>query len=114
MFVLALVSGALLALVLGSAALGVARRDPKAMDLLSTIRAEPLSGVVVLVDVAAASGVIAGLAWAPIGVLAGLGTIVYMGVAVVMHLRAGDRNLTAALVVIALASAYVLGRGASG
>ncbi len=113
MFLLAAASGLLLAFVLASAAVGVVRRDEQAMGLLSTIRAESLSGIVVFVDVAGALGVMAGLAWAPLGVVAGVLTISYMCIGIAMHLRVGDRNLAPALVVIALASLYVLGRAAS-
>jgi DoxX-like family len=56
---------------------------------------------------AAAGGLVAGVAWSPIGVAASAGLIVYFALAVVAHLRADDREHVATptvMFVLAVAS----------
>jgi len=59
---------------------------------------------------AAAAGLVAGLAWAPIGLAAGAGLVVYFLVAIGSHIRAGDaRNVPVpvAMELLAVASLVV-------
>jgi xanthine/uracil/vitamin C permease (AzgA family) len=59
---------------------------------------------------AGAAGLVAGLAWPPIGIAAGIGLVAYFALAVAAHVRAGDlRNLPVplALELLAVASLVV-------
>lgn len=61
-----------------------------------------------------AAGLLAGLAWAPLGVLAGIGAVGYFIVAIGSHLRHGDlRNLPAPVVLAVLAVAALVLRVAT-
>jgi uncharacterized membrane protein len=58
---------------------------------------------------AGAAGLIAGLAWRPVGLAASLGLVVYFLLAIAAHIRAGDaRNLTAPVVMELLAVASLV------
>jgi hypothetical protein len=58
---------------------------------------------------AAAAGLIIGLAWAPIGVAAGAGLIVYFIVAITAHIRAHDeKHLPTPLMMEAIAIAALI------
>ena len=63
---------------------------------------------------AAAAGLIAGLVWAPLGVAAASGLVVYFVAAIGFHTRAGDtKNLPTPLVMALLAAAALALRVAS-
>jgi hypothetical protein len=56
-----------------------------------------------LILIAGAAGLILGLFWAPIGVAAAIGVIVYFSTAVAFHIRADDaRNLPTPLTLLVL------------
>jgi xanthine/uracil/vitamin C permease (AzgA family) len=58
---------------------------------------------------AGAAGLIAGLFWAPIGIAAGIGLVVYFLLAVAAHIRAGDsRNLPVPVAIELLAIASLI------
>jgi hypothetical protein len=58
---------------------------------------------------AGAAGLIAGLAWRPVGVAAGIGLVVYFLLAIASHVRADDaRNLPAPVVMELLAVASLV------
>lgn len=57
---------------------------------------------------AGASGLILGLVWAPIGVAAAVGLVIYFLVAVAFHIRAGDAQHLPTPLVIALLAAAAL------
>lgn len=61
-----------------------------------------------LILVAGAAGLLAGLAWAPLGVAAASCLVVYFVVAVAFHIRAGDTRNMATPLVIALLAALTL------
>lgn len=98
----------LLALLLLAAAGGVARRTTDAMQLLDRIGASRLAPVVIVADLAGAVGLLVGLVIEPIGIAAAAGVLAYLLVAVGFHLRAGDRNLTAAAIGTTLAVATLV------
>jgi hypothetical protein len=59
--------------------------------------------------IAGAAGLLAGLAWHPIGVAAGIGLVVYFLLAIAAHVRANDaRNLLAPVVMELLAVASLV------
>jgi hypothetical protein len=58
---------------------------------------------------AGAAGLILGLLWAPIGVAAAIGVVLYFSLAVVAHIRADDaRNLPTPLTFLALGTAALV------
>jgi DoxX-like protein len=58
---------------------------------------------------AGAAGLLAGLAWHPIGVAAGIGLVVYFLLAIAAHIRAGDaRNLPVPVAIELLAVASLI------
>jgi hypothetical protein len=72
--------------------------------------------VIGLLELAAAVGVLAGLAWRPLGVAAALGLVILLLGACVAHLRARTSvaELVPALILGAVAAAYVIAAGALG
>ncbi len=61
-----------------------------------------------IVLIAGAGGLVAGLAWAPIGIAAAIGTIGYFLGAVAFHIRSGDaRNLPTPIAMTVLAIAVL-------
>jgi hypothetical protein len=58
---------------------------------------------------AGAVGLIAGLLWAPVGVVAAAGLVCYFGLAIAAHIRADDaKNLPTPIVMLALAIAALV------
>ena len=60
-------------------------------------------------EFAAAAGVLAGLVWRPVGLLAGVCLAVLLGAAILTHLRSGDggRELLPALLILTLDTLYL-------
>lgn len=92
----------LVASVLASSAMNVARNEQWTQTLLERVGATGLRPILVTASMAGAIGLIAGLWWPTVGLLAGAGTVLYMGGALGAHLRVGDRNLAPPLVILAL------------
>ena len=68
-------------------------------------RIDLLAGILI----AGAAGLLAGLAWDPIGIAAGIGLVVYFLLAIVAHVRAGDaRNLPVPVAIELLAVASLI------
>ena len=61
-----------------------------------------------IILLAGAAGVIAGLFWAPIGVAAGIGLVVYFLLAIAAHIRADDEEHIAPPLVLEVAAAGAL------
>ena len=63
-----------------------------------------------MAELAAAAGLVAGLAWRPIGVLAAVGLAVLLGGAILTHMRSGDsaRRLLPALLMLAIDALYLV------
>jgi hypothetical protein len=61
-------------------------------------------------EFAAAAGVLAGLVWRPIGLLAGLCLAALLGGAILTHMRSGDggRELAPALLILAIDALYLV------
>jgi DoxX-like family len=62
-----------------------------------------------LAELATAIGVLGGLLWRPIGLVAGIGLAVLLLGAILTHVRSGDgaRELTPALLILALDAVYL-------
>lgn len=56
--------------------------------------------VIGALELAGVGGLVAGLAWPPIGIAAATGLVAMMGGAVVCHVRAGDRAVDAAPAIV--------------
>jgi hypothetical protein len=65
---------------------------------------EPWLNPLAVLLLAAAAGLLVGLAWAPLGITAAGGLVAYFVIAVAFHLRAGDqRHLPTPVLMLALA-----------
>ncbi|BCJ50540.1 hypothetical protein Asp14428_20150 [Actinoplanes sp. NBRC 14428] len=107
MFIAYVVVAVLLSLVLLMSARADITRDPKIIETLKALGVRdswflPLG----LVKIAGALGLLAGIAYRPLGIAAAVGVVLYFVGAVVTHLRAGDRKgvgTPAAIMVVAVA-----------
>jgi DoxX-like protein len=96
MFIASAIVSLLLAAVLAFAAVRKLSHRPEVVEIYTRAgvpeeRLNPLA----LILLAGAVGLVAGLAWAPIGIAAAIGVIAYFALALAAHIRANDlRNLT--------------------
>lgn len=101
----------LAALVVVSATIKLARREPYVQGYLRVGVPEERLNLLAAVLLAGAAGLALGLAWPPIGVAAAAGLVLYFAAAIAAHLRADDAAslpTPAAMEAIAVA-ALVLG-----
>jgi hypothetical protein len=109
-----IVSAALAALL---AAAAVRKLTPRPAVVRSYLRAgvsEERLNLLAAVLLAAAAGLLLGLAWAPIGIAAAAGVVVYFIAAVASHVRAGDaEHLPTPLAFEAIALAALVLRSAT-
>ena len=113
MYIAYIVIAALLALALVASATLKLRRDPRAVGSIHETVGVPLRWFPYLAacEIAGAVGLLIGIAWAPIGILAAAAIVAYMIGAVIGHLRVGDtKNLTSPLIPMILAAAALLTR----
>lgn len=80
----------LAALVVVSATIKLARREPYVQGYLRVGVPEERLNLLAAVLLAAAAGLALGLAWPPIGVAAAAGLVLYFAAAIAAHLRADD------------------------
>jgi hypothetical protein len=75
-----------------ASAIGKVRRDPYQVQVIHEIVGVPLCYFRVLAacEAAGAVGVFLGILWPPLGLVAGIGLVIYFVGAVVAHLRVGD------------------------
>ena len=109
MHIAAVVLSLLLAVAtLGSGVMKLVR-NPKIFASMEAVHVTPTQMIVLgLLEVAAAAGLVIGLWWAPLAIAAAIGAVVYFAGAVVAHLRAHDRDLQGAAVLLALAVATLV------
>jgi hypothetical protein len=99
----ALVSLVLAALMAYSAARKLSHREKFIQGYLRVGVPEDKLNYLALVLLAGAAGLILGLFWAPIGIAAAIGTILYFSLAVGSHIRADDaENLPTPLTLLVL------------
>lgn len=114
MFIATCVVAAVLSALFIVSAVGKLRRDPSQMATMSKVGfPEDKLWLLASAEAAAAAGLIAGLFWWPIGAAAAVGAIAYFVGAVIAHLRVGDRNISAPLIIMLLAIAALVLRIAS-
>ncbi|WP_426976455.1 DoxX family protein [Pseudarthrobacter sp. O4] len=108
MFITAIILSVLFAAVLVFSAVGKIRKDPQQMAVLGVVQATTAAPLLAALEIAAAAGLLAGLAWWPIGIAAGIGALLYFAGAIVAHLRVGDRAVSASAVLLGVSVAVVL------
>lgn len=106
MFVAAAIVSVLLALALVGSAAGKLSKNPQQIESITKV-GFPADRIPLLAaaEIAGAVGLVAGLFWWPVGVAAAVGVVAYFVGAVVMHLRAGDKAIAPAAVLLVVAAA---------
>lgn len=85
------------------------RRAPALMTSMAAVNVpEATVPRLGLLEVAATLGLLLGLFWAPIGVAAAIGAVLYFIGAVVAHIRVGDKAVAPAAVLLLLAIAALV------
>lgn len=103
MFVATVVVSVLVSAVLGLSAANMVRRDAATVQLLERVGAVRLLPLLATVAAAGALGLLVGLGLEVLGILAGVGVVLFMVGALIAHLRAGDPNVAPPLVIGGLA-----------
>ncbi len=84
-------------------------RNPRIVASMENVHVTvPQMTVLGLLEVAATVGLVVGLWWTPLAIAAAIGAVVYFAGAVVAHLRAHDRDVQAAVVLLALSVATLV------
>lgn len=107
------IAAVVLSLVLALAMLGSGVmkliRNPRIVASMENVHVTPPQMIVLgLLEVAATVGLVVGLWWTPLAIAAAIGAVVYFAGAVIAHLRAHDRDLQGAGVLLALAVATLV------
>ena len=103
----------LTALILAFSAILKLRHDPKVVRIVHDEVGVPLKYLPYLAacELAAAAGLLAGIAWPLLGIAAATGAIVYFVGAIVGHLRVGDtKGIGPAAMILAMAAAALVSR----
>jgi hypothetical protein len=109
MFVVSAVVSTLLAAALAYAAVRKLSHRPEVVRSYSRVGVpEDRLDHLAVILLAGAAGLLVGLAWAPIGIAAAIGVIVYFLLAVAAHVRADDLQNVATPVVIELVAVAAL------
>ncbi|MFC9788267.1 DoxX family protein [Rhodococcus sp. NPDC127528] len=111
MFIAAAIVSVLLALVLAFSAVGKLTRNPQQVESMTNV-GFPVDRMwlLALAELAGAVGLIVGLFWWPIGLAAAIGVVAYFLGAILMHLRANDKTIAPAgvLMLVAIAVAVLV------
>ncbi|GAA4490179.1 hypothetical protein GCM10023094_52990 [Rhodococcus olei] len=111
MFIAAAIVSVLLALVLVFSAVGKLTKNPQQVESMTSV-GFPVDKMwlLALAELAGAVGLIAGLFWWPIGLAAAIGVVAYFLGAVLMHLRANDKTIAPAgvLMLVAVVAAILV------
>jgi uncharacterized membrane protein YphA (DoxX/SURF4 family) len=109
MFIAAAIVSSLLAVTLIASARGKLVRDPQVMKIMTTVGVpEDKLWLLATAEVAGAAGIVAGLFWWPIGVVAAAGVVIYFVGAVSGHIRVKDWKLAPAVVMLLVAAAVLV------
>ena len=97
MFVAYAVISVLTAALLVLSAKGKLRREPRSVRVIHEVVGMPLWSLrwLAACELAGAVGLLAGIAWAPLGIAAAAGLVLYFVGAVLGHVRVGDFKGTA-------------------
>ncbi|HEV2529097.1 MAG TPA: DoxX family protein [Thermomicrobiales bacterium] len=94
MFVATVIVSLFLAGALTISAIGKLTRMPQVVENLAKAGVQPdRFPPLAAIEIAAAAGLVIGLWWAPLGIAAAIGVVLYFVGAVVAHLRQGDRGI---------------------
>ncbi|MEV6302917.1 DoxX family protein [Actinoplanes sp. NPDC051861] len=107
MFIATLILSVLFAALLVVSAAGKLRGEASQVATLERVGARKLAPVLALLELAGAAGLVAGLAWWPIGIAAGTGIALYFLGAIGAHLRVKDTAVTPAAVLLVVSLAAV-------
>lgn len=107
------IAAVVLSLVLALAMLGSGVmkliRNPRIVASMENVHVTvPQMTVLGLLEVAATVGLVVGLWWTPLAIAAATGAVIYFAGAVVAHLRARDRDVQGAVVLLVLAVATLV------
>lgn len=109
MQIAAVVLSLLLALAMAGSGVMKLLRAPQMIENMRAVHVTvPQMTVLGVLEVAATVGLVIGLFWWPLGVAAAIGAVLYFAGAVVAHLRASERNLVPAAVLLLLAVATLV------
>lgn len=108
MFIAASILSVLFSALLVFSAAGKIRKDPHQMVVLELVKATKAAPLLATLELAAAAGLLVGLAWWPIGIAAGTGAVLYFAGAILAHLRVGDRAVTGSAVLLGVSVATVV------
>jgi uncharacterized membrane protein YphA (DoxX/SURF4 family) len=109
MFIAAVVFSVLLSVVLSGSAFAKLNKDPKVVEsIVGTVGVpEGRLWMLAALELAGAAGLLIGLFWAPLGIAAAIGVVLYFVGAVIGHARVGDTapaviGVPAGILVVAL------------
>jgi hypothetical protein len=108
MIIAASILSILFSAVLVFSAVGKIRKNPHQMAVLELVKATKAAPLLATLELAAAAGLLVGLAFWPIGTAAGIGAVLYFAGAIVAHLRVGDRAVTGSAVLLGISVAAVV------
>jgi uncharacterized membrane protein YphA (DoxX/SURF4 family) len=114
MFVAAAIVSIILALIAAASGVGMLTRQPPIVESMDTVGVpDSWFPWLAICKLLGAAGLIVGL-WVPaIGIAAAIGLSLYFLGAIIVHLRAGDRNVGPPLVPLLLADAALVFRAGS-
>jgi uncharacterized membrane protein YphA (DoxX/SURF4 family) len=99
MFIAAAVVAVLLAAALAGSARAKLTKVPTVVKSMRTVGVpDERLWLLAIAELAGAAGLLVGLFWWPLGVVAAAGVVVYFVLAVMAHLRVGDRQVAPAAV----------------
>lgn len=92
MFIAYIVSGILMAALAAFSAVGKLRHDPRQVKTIHEAIGVPIQGLTLLAtcEIAGAVELLVGIAWAPLGLAAAIGLVIYFIGAIVAHVRIRD------------------------
>jgi DoxX-like protein len=109
MFIAAAIVAGLLALTLLASARGKLVRDPQVMKVMTRVGVpDARLWLLATAEIAGAAGIVAGLFWWPIGVVAAAGVVIYFVGATGAHIRVKDRKLAPPVVLLVAAAAALV------
>jgi hypothetical protein len=109
MFIAAAIVSSPFALALVASARGKLVRDPQVMKVMTTVGVpEDKLWLLATAELAGAAGVVAGLFWWPIGVVAASGVVLCFIAAIGAHIRVKDRKIAPALVMLVAAATVLI------
>jgi uncharacterized membrane protein YphA (DoxX/SURF4 family) len=109
MFIAAAIVSSLFALTLVASARMKLVRDPQVVKVMTTVGVpEDKLWLLATAEIGGAVGIVAGLFWWPIGVVAATAVVLYFVGATASHLRVNDRKIAPALVMLVAAVAVLV------